>query len=196
MNTADGASRGRSSRRLSAEEQALWKAATRAVEPIRRKRPSKAAEKTASPEPEPVPTPPGPAPQKTVRQSPPPASPKPALPPLAGIERRLRQRVGRGAAAIDARLDLHGHTQERAYRVLLGFLHAAQANEAKVVLVITGKGARTDAAPLSGERGVLKRLVPQWLGLPEFRRYVIGFDAAHVSHGGQGALYVRVRRAR
>jgi DNA-nicking Smr family endonuclease len=41
---------------------------------------------------------------------------------------------------------------------------------------------------------VLRRLVPQWLGLPEFRSYVIGFDAAHVSHGGEGALYVRMRR--
>jgi DNA-nicking Smr family endonuclease len=57
------------------------------------------------------------------------------------------------------------------------------------VLVITGKGMRAD-----GERGVLKRQVPQWLALPEFRSLVIGFEDAHIAHGGEGALYVRVRR--
>jgi DNA-nicking Smr family endonuclease len=43
---------------------------------------------------------------------------------------------------------------------------------------------------------VLKRQVPQWLSLPEFRTLVIGFEEAHIAHGGEGALYVRVRRTR
>jgi Uncharacterized protein conserved in bacteria len=55
--------------------------------------------------------------------------------------------------------------------------------------VITGKGR-------GGEPGVLRRHVPQWLGLPEFRSLVLGFEDAHVTHGGEGALYVRLRRAR
>jgi DNA-nicking Smr family endonuclease len=87
---------------------------------------------------------------------------------------------------------------------LLRFLRRAQADGAKFVLVITGKGARAGDASgehawgerVWGERGVLKRQVPLWLRLPEFRPYVIGFEAAHVGHGGEGALYVRVRRAR
>jgi DNA-nicking Smr family endonuclease len=62
------------------------------------------------------------------------------------------------------------------------------------VLVITGKGGRADEA--RSERGVLKRQVPLWLRLPEFRPYVVGFEDAHIGHGGEGALYVRVRRAR
>ena len=61
------------------------------------------------------------------------------------------------------------------------------------MLVITGKGARVEG---ERERGVLRRHVPQWLGLPEFRAYVVGFEDAHVAHGGEGALYVRLRRAR
>jgi DNA-nicking Smr family endonuclease len=61
------------------------------------------------------------------------------------------------------------------------------------VLVITGKGRASIADP---ERGVLRRQVPHWLGLPEFRSLVIGFEEAHIGHGGEGALYVRVRRAR
>jgi DNA-nicking Smr family endonuclease len=60
------------------------------------------------------------------------------------------------------------------------------------VLIITGKGK----IGAESERGVLRRQVPQWLGLPEFRSLVVGFEEAHIGHGGEGALYVRVRRAR
>jgi DNA-nicking Smr family endonuclease len=61
------------------------------------------------------------------------------------------------------------------------------------VLVITGKGK---AGGAETERGVLRRQVPQWLSLPEFRSLVVGFEEAHIGHGGEGALYVRVRRSR
>jgi DNA-nicking Smr family endonuclease len=118
-----------------------------------------------------------------------------AQPPLAPLGRRLRQRVARGSAALDARIDLHGLTQENAHHALRAFLRGAQADGAKLVLVITGKGARADSA-YGGERGVLKRLVPQWLRLPELRATVVGFEPAHVNHGGEGALYVRIRRSR
>jgi DNA-nicking Smr family endonuclease len=71
----------------------------------------------------------------------------------------------------------------------LRYLHAASSRGARLVLVITGKGGVGQS-----ERGVLKRQVPQWLALPEFREWVVGFEDAHISHGGEGALYVRVRR--
>ena len=61
------------------------------------------------------------------------------------------------------------------------------------MLVITGKGKVGGA---ESERGVLRRQVPQWLSLPEFRSLVVGFEEAHIGHGGEGALYVRVRRSR
>ncbi|MFN3938930.1 MAG: Smr/MutS family protein, partial [Gemmobacter sp.] len=99
-------------------------------------------------------------------------------------------RVARGKQAIDARLDLHGLTQDEAHGTLLRFLRSASARDARLVLVITGKGNR------DGSRGVLRRQVPQWLGLPEFRALVVGFEDAHIGHGGEGALYVRVRRER
>ncbi|HEX5866107.1 MAG TPA: Smr/MutS family protein, partial [Beijerinckiaceae bacterium] len=46
------------------------------------------------------------------------------------------------------------------------------------------------------ERGVLRRVVPHWLRLPDLRPLVVGFEEAAVRHGGAGALYVRLRRAR
>ena len=84
-------------------------------------------------------------------------------------------------------------TQTKAHRVLLNFLHHAHANGMAFVLIITGKGRTVGPEP---ERGVLRRQVPHWLGLPEFRRFVIGFEQAPNGHRGDGALYVRVRRAR
>jgi len=101
----------------------------------------------------------------------------------------MTQRVARGKEKIDARLDLHGLTQSEAHGDLLRFLRNAHARDARLVLVITGKGR-------GPEPGVLRCQVPQWLGLPEFRALVIGFEDAHATHGGEGALYVRVRRTR
>ncbi len=103
----------------------------------------------------------------------------------------MRARVARGKEAIEARLDLHGLTQSEAHAALTRFLRSASARGVRLVLVITGKGRRSD-----GEGGVLRRQVPHWLRLPEFRTFVIGFEDAHISHGGEGALYVRLRRAR
>src|SRR5262249_28765825 len=114
-------------------------------------------------------------------------------PALSPILRKERQRLARGNAAIDARIDLHGMTQAEAHGALRRLLRRSQADGAKFVLVITGKGA-PDAS--RGERGVLRRQVPMWLALPEFRRYVLGFDVADTGHGGEGALYVRLRKAK
>jgi DNA-nicking Smr family endonuclease len=83
-------------------------------------------------------------------------------------------------------------TQTQAHAALLRFVQRAQAQGARFVLVITGTGTR--GSP--NERGVLRRQVPLWFELPEFRRYVLGFESAHVGHGGEGALYVRIRRGK
>ena len=120
---------------------------------------------------------------------------EPKAPPLAPIDRRLKTKLSRGSTDIDAKLDLHGHTQAEAKSRLLRFLETAQAREHGLVLVITGKGKRSDDN-WSNEGGVLKRQVPLWLALPEFRVLVIGFEQAGVRHGGAGALYIRVRRRR
>ena len=105
------------------------------------------------------------------------------------MTRKMKQRIVRGAHGIEGRLDLHGMTQDEAHERLLSFLRGKQGRGAKLVLVITGKGSR------GGEGGVLKRMVPLWLGLPELRGLVIGFESAAIPHGGEGALYVRLRRA-
>jgi DNA-nicking Smr family endonuclease len=189
--SADGEPPPRRKRALTRDERNLWRTVTHSVKPLRpRADPADPAEDK-----QPADSPRSYAVKKPIPLSPPSAlrAPKtPAAPPLAPLDRRLRQRLARGSAALDARIDLHGMTQQRAHAALLRFLRGAQADGAKLVLVITGKGARNGTG--AAERGVLKRLVPHWLALPEFRALVIGFERAHVAHGGEGALYVRVRR--
>lgn len=125
------------------------------------------------------------------------ARPKPELPPRLSqhaIEKPTRRKLAKGRLAIDARIDLHEMTQQRAHDALVGFLRQAQAMGLRHVLVITGRGGTAGSA--FGSRGVLRRVVPQWFTGPEFRPLVSGFDSAERHHGGDGALYVRVRRTR
>jgi DNA-nicking Smr family endonuclease len=180
----------RRKRALSEEERALWESVAGQIKPLRKKPravklaagspETPAVAKTAAAPPKPLPS------VKLPRVQ------KPDAPPLVSLGRRERSRLSRGRMDIDARLDLHGMTQTRAYRALFGFLQRAHHDGMTFVLVITGKG-RLGAV---SERGVLRRQVPEWLSLPEFRALVIGFEAAHAGHGGEGALYVRVRRSR
>jgi DNA-nicking Smr family endonuclease len=181
----------RRKRALSDEERALWETVAKQTKPLRKKpRAAKAAQDAEAPavtkaaHAERTPA------AKTVRVVKP--APPPSPPPLAPIGRRERSQLSRGRKEIDARLDLHGMTQNRAHRVLQDFLHRAHADGLTFVLIITGKG-KTGA---ESERGVLRRAVPQWLALPEFRTMVVGFEEAHIGHGGTGALYVRIRRVR
>jgi DNA-nicking Smr family endonuclease len=179
-------------RQVSEEEQALWRTVTRTVSPLRRHRKdAKPAADQAEPAPKPAKRAPSPAHPVAAIQKPAP-KPKPKEPALAPLDRRSKQKLARGTQAIDARLDLHGRTQSEAHAALLRFLHRSQDKGAKTVLVITGKGG----AGSGNERGVLKRQVPMWLALPEFRGLVVGFSDAAIGHGGEGALYVRVRRAK
>ena len=166
-------------RGLSDEEIEVWTTVTRSIKPL--KKPRRVVKANAV-----VVAPP---PRKIAVLKPQPVAPSPAKrapepPAIAPLTRREKQRVARGHDAIDARLDLHGHTQDEAHSVLLRFLRRASAAEKKLVLVITGKS------------GVLRRQVPHWLATPEFRALVISADVASIGHGGEGALYIRVRRGR
>jgi DNA-nicking Smr family endonuclease len=164
-------------RRLSDEERTVWEAVTRKIKPLHSV--GKIAAVTATPAQarKPVVTRSVAAPSAKSPVSPP-------TPTLAPLSRKEKQRVARGRVSIDARLDLHGHTQDEAHGALLRFLRRASTSEKRLALVITGKS------------GVLRREVPRWLALPEFRAMVIAVEPAAIRHGGEGALYVRVRRER
>ena len=180
----------RRKRSLSEEERALWESVAKQTRPLRKK-PRAAKPEAAAPAAEAPAVAKPIAPPKAVPLARIPRAPQ-AAPPLAPLGRRERLQLSRGRKEIDARLDLHGMTQMRAHRALSGFLQRAHREGLAFVLVITGKGKMG----VESERGVLRRQVPQWLSLPEFRSLVVGFEEAHIGHGGEGALYVRIRRSR
>ncbi len=132
-------------------------------------------------------------PPSAVGKKPPPAyrAPTLALDPTRpiGIDRRSWERLKRGQVAVEKKLDLHGRTQAEAHAALGRFLSMASAAGLRCVLVVTGKGG------IEG-KGVLRQMVPRWLGEADNRDKVLTFCPAQPRHGGDGALYVLLRRRR
>ena len=114
------------------------------------------------------------------------AGPRKAREMLGAIEPNRRHRIAREREDIGARLDLHGLGQDRARAVLESFLASAFDNGWRAVLVITGKGVQGD--------GILKRRTPEWLAAPHLAHIVAGISDAARHHGGEGALYVALKR--
>ncbi len=120
----------------------------------------------------------------------------PGQTPPGVIEPRLRQKLGRGRVPIDGTLDLHGMRQDEAYVALVRYLRARAGRGDRTVLVITGKGLKkVNGDPTTiVERGVLRTMLPIWLGSPELLPLVAGWDQSAQGHGGEGAWYVRLKR--
>jgi DNA-nicking Smr family endonuclease len=204
----DGGKSGKPTRPIAPDEAELWSRVAQSVEKVKKKPrvPSHADELPSAPVTSQSAPPPAkekkhrPAPQPDVAPNPPPRSPRVA--PLAEPDRRTVRQIAGGKMPIDARLDLHGMRQSDARVDLRAFLRAAQARGCRTVLVITGKGGpAAERDPLAGalgqpQRGVLRHAVPQWLQEPEMREVVLSFTTAGVRHGGEGALYVQLRRPR
>lgn len=128
-----------------------------------------------------------PAPTRLVPAAPPELAPGVA----AGLDKRTLAKLRRGLIAPERRIDLHTMTQREAHGALDGFLASAQAAGKRCVLVITGKGTRAD-----GAIGVLRTNVPHWLNQPGNRARILAFTHAAPADGGEGALYVLLRRLR
>jgi DNA-nicking Smr family endonuclease len=181
-------------RRVTPDELELWRHVAQSVRPIKSKRrsalpkeevPSASAAKTKA--------------NKPAVPAAPPRKPQPAAPAKPhelthglshGIDRRQAERFRKGKLAIDGKIDLHGRTQQDAHDDLLAFLKRAHAAGKRNLLVVTGKGMTTSKV------GILRQAVPRWLNEPAFRSLVLAFDYAEPQHGGEGALYVLVKRIR
>ncbi len=106
-------------------------------------------------------------------------------------------RMKRGKLKPEGKLDLHGMRIDTAHPALVRFVLTAQAQGKRLVLVITGKGKdRDEPGPIPTPRGVLRNQVPHWLSIPPLAQAVMQVTPAHISHGGDGAYYVYLRRSR
>jgi|SRR5579872_1573402 len=163
----------------STSDASLWRRAVRDVKPL--------APRVAPPVTAPMPPPP----RETATARPVPSavtvtSQRIAIDRFTGIDRASAERLKRGKREIEARLDLHGMTQDEAHRALLGFVRGARLAGKRCILVITGRGR------LGG--GVLKAAVPRWLDEAEFRPHLLAIATAQPRDGGAGALYIMLRR--
>lgn len=119
--------------------------------------------------------------------------------PGPGIQMDVKAftRMSKGKLAPEARIDLHGMTVSEAHPELIRFILNAHADGLRLVLVITGKGKPgADFGPIPQRYGILKHQVPNWLRLPPLGGLILQVSDAHLKHGGAGALYVYLRRAR
>jgi DNA-nicking Smr family endonuclease len=136
-------------------------------------------------------------------------SPSPSLKPktqskrpvskTAGLDGRTQERLRKGLLEPQARLDLHGLTENAAHRALITFLRGASARGLRLVTIVTGKGKKPSAPDepfvMDGERrGVLREMTPRWLAGPGLAPFVADVRTAHRKHGGAGALYVYLRK--
>jgi DNA-nicking Smr family endonuclease len=177
---------------------------TRPLAPRRRKKLAGDAEPEAVKAAEKKPAPPGKrAKTKIVPVATTEAVPHHALPKVhdlshgvtVGIDKRQADRFRGGKLEIDGKIDLHGRTQAEAHDALHDFVHRAHRAGKRCLLVITGKGG-TKTPDGERTRGILRQAVPRWLNEPGLRRFVLAFDHARPQHGGEGALYVLLKRER
>lgn len=177
-------------RGLKTEEEALWRKVAETAKPLRDP-PTRPAASTAPPKP----AKPVGSPKFTQRISSPKSETAP--PPSLSMDRKTFGRMTRGKLAPEARIDLHGMTVAAAHPALTAFILRAEAEGRRLVLVITGKGKRSeDTGPIPVRPGVLRHQVPHWLETPPLRQAVLQVTPAHRRHGGDGAFYVYLRRRR
>jgi DNA-nicking Smr family endonuclease len=172
------------------DERALWRAAMHGVAPL----PKRIGKRAAPPPAEEMPlTAAKPKPARRVAPQPPVVAKLRDLAPgvTPGVDRRSADRLRRGERKIEARLDLHGMTQDEAHRALDAFLGRAEHAGWRCVLVITGKGR-----PGTSAGGVLRAAVPRWLNEAPNRARLLAVAAAQPKHGGAGAMYLLLRRKR
>ncbi len=127
--------------------------------------------------------------------------------PNAFVERKTQRKIATGNKDVDRSIDLHGLNKEQAFSKLRSAIEGGIRRGDKVLLVVTGKGGKrySQTAPdtpvayrtrddFDQHGGILKRAVPDWLSSHELRPFVESFGPAAKAHGGDGALYVLLRK--
>lgn len=187
-------------RGLTAGEQAAWAHLASSVKPLPgKKRP--ASPRPAAPHAPPKPSLPAvPAkPAKPAKPVPPPVPRSvPGVPPQRapdpGLDSHWDRRMKAGRLEPDLTLDLHGHTLDAAYDRVMSALDQARMMGARVVLVVAGRERPVDPADRGVRRGAIRAKLLDWLAASRHADAIAAVRRAHIRHGGDGALYLILKR--
>lgn len=182
-------------RGLSAEEAALWARVAQSVTPLKGREPAPPLAKPSAAPPAASPAPPKPFVKGRV-PPPRPASAPAAPMPDPGLDSHWDRRLNRAALDPDFTLDLHGHTLETAHRRLDMGLAQARAMGARLVLVITGRPRPAPAADRGSSRGAIRAQILDWLAAGPHASNIAAIRKAHRRHGGEGAIYLVLKKGR
>lgn len=186
-----------------AEEQDLWDHMMRDVTPLVKPLSAPSSNQDKKP-PAPKAERPIPRPQKGHTQKPQKQAthhtqPAPrSAPQDPQLDHRTEGRLRKGKIKIDQTLDLHGLNQVEAHASLTQTVKTAYHHGMRCLLIITGKGNkdRHHNPFSSGHRGVLKQRVPQWLEQEPLKSMILKSQTARPQHGGEGAMYLYIKRKR
>lgn len=192
----------RAPRGLTAGEQAAWAHLASSVKPLPgKKRPAPPVEAKGTTEggggaspavakaPPKFVKPPKPSP----KPRPPVTAPAPA-PTAPGLDSHWDRRMKAGRLEPDLTLDLHGHTLDTAYDRVMSALDQARSMGARVVLVVAGRERPVDPADRMAKRGAIRAKLLDWLAASRHADAITAVRRAHVRHGGEGALYLILKR--
>lgn len=130
-----------------------------------------------------------------VRPTPPPPKTKPDRQDRNTLDGSWDKKLGRGMVIPDSSIDLHGHTLASAHALLDQGLDRATRRGDRVLLLVTGKPPRPESERPHA-RGAIRAAVADWLASSRFADAIAAVRGAHPRHGGQGALYIVLRRPR
>ncbi len=114
----------------------------------------------------------------------------------AGLDSHWDRKFKAGMIQPDYTLDLHGHTLDTAYDRLMAGLDQARAMDARVVLLIAGRSRPVDPADRQNRRGAIRAKLLDWLAASRHSDAISAVRKAHIRHGGEGALYLVLKRGR
>lgn len=188
-------------RGLTTGEQAAWAHLASSVKPLPGKK---------RPDPPTLPKVAAPAPAKPLAASKPakpvvkprlplhprvaPGGPPPRTGEDPGLDSHWDRRMKAGRLEPDLTLDLHGHTLDTAYDRVMTALDQARMMGARVVLVVAGRERPVDPADRMAKRGAIRAKLLDWLAASRHSDAITAVRRAHIRHGGEGALYLILKR--
>lgn len=110
------------------------------------------------------------------------------------IDRSTAKKFSQNKFKVEATLDLHGYTEDKAYNAVISFIKDSYISAKRCVIIVTGKGYKQEVDDIYSSKGILREKVPQWLNNKDLRPFILSITNPSEKLGGKGALYIFLKR--